>query len=448
MKKIIYTLLIIMSVNCSPLLQKPSVELPTDYSFAEGFSRDTAPIDSKWWLAFGDTTINRIVETALSNNRDLAAALANVESARNYIKVAKAEFLPSVSFGAEVEAYRINGTTTKEYYATPTIEWEISLFGKLRNTRKSATAKYLATQWGYRAAQLTLSAEVATTLFTLAEYERSLDIATRSYDLRLQATALVDSMHRYGMSNGIALEQARSLVYSAQSEVSSYQRAVNQTRLALSLLMGQPLTERVSLDVLDGTPPPPLPVGLPSSLLERRPDIMESYYTMQSAAAKVGIARADRFPSISLTAQGGLITETLKDLSSAKPIGWSLLGELSQPIFNFGALKRSEKMAAQEYIASMHNYEQATLAALNDVESALIATTTYNAQALSSRALMDANVKIATTTSALYKSGLGDYLSVIDAQRELYASQIDLVEVIAEQYINYVELVKALGGGF
>ncbi len=437
-----------MSINCSPLLQKPNVELPTDYSFGAGFSNDTTQMGSKWWLAFGDTTLNRVVSTALIYNRDLAAALANVESARNYIKVAKAEFLPSVSFGAEVEAYRINGTTTKEFRATPTIEWEISLFGKLRNTRKSASAKYLATEWGYRAAQLALSAEVATTLFTLAEYERCLEIATRSYELRVEATALVDSMHRYGMSNGIALEQARSMVYSAQSEVSSYQRAVDQTRLALALLMGQPLTEQLSLHILDRTPPPPLPIGLPSTLLERRPDIMESYYTMQSAAAKVGVARADRFPSISLTAEGGFITETLKDLSSAKPIGWSLLGDLSQPLFNFGALKRSERMATQEYVAAMYDYEQATLSALSDVEQTLVAITTYNAQALSARALMNANAKIALTTSALYKSGMGDYLSVIDAERELYSSQIDFVEVATQQYINYIELIKALGGGF
>ncbi len=448
MKKIIYTLLALFSVNCSPLLQKPSVELPAEYSFAKGFSNDTTRIDSQWWQAFGDTTLNRVISTALSNNYDLAAALANVESARNYIKVAKAEFLPSLSIGAEVEAYRINGVTTKEYSATPTIEWEISLFGKLRNTRKSATAKYMATEWGYRAAQLALSAEVATTLFTLAEYEQCLEIATRSYMLRVEATALVDSMHRYGMSSGIALEQARSLVYSAQSEMMSYERAVNQTRSALALLMGQPLTERITLSALNGTPPPPIPISLPSSLLERRPDIMESYYTMQSAAAKVGVARASRFPSISLTAEGGLITETLKDLSSAKPIGWSLLGELSQPIFNFGALKRSEKVATQEYIASMHNYEQATLSALNDVEQSLISITTYNAQMASAQALMNANAKISLTTSALYKSGLGNYLSVIDAERELYASQIDFVGVVTQQYINYVDLVKSLGGGF
>ncbi|MFI3302866.1 MAG: efflux transporter outer membrane subunit [Rikenellaceae bacterium] len=448
MKKIIYTLIILLSVNCSPLLQTPSVELPSDYSFGAGFSRDTTPIESSWWLMFGDTTLNRVITTALSNNRNLAAALANVESARSYVKVAKAEFLPSVSVGAEVEAYRINGVTTKEFRATPTVEWEVSLFGKLRSTRKSATAKYLSTQWGYRAAQLALSAEVATTLFTLAEYERCLEIATRSYELRLKATALIDSMHRYGMSNAVALEQARSLVYSAQSEVSSYQRAVAQTRLALALLMGQPLTSSITLSATINTPPPPLPIGLPSALLERRPDIMESYYTMQSAAANVGVARADRFPSISLTAEGGFITETLKELSSAKPIGWSLLGELTQPVFNFGALKQREKMAVQEYMAAMHNYEQATLSALSDVESALTAITTYNAQYISTQALLNANAKIALTTSALYKSGLGDYLSVIDAERELYASQIEFIGIATQQYINYVDLIKNLGGGF
>ncbi len=448
MKKIIYTLLILLSINCSPLLQQPTVELPTEYSFADSFSHDSCKIDQQWWQVFGDTTLNRVMATALNNNRDMAATLANVESARNYIKVAKAEFLPSLSVGAEVEAYRINGVTTKEFRATPTIEWELSLFGELRNTHKSAMAQYLSTKWGYRAAQLSLSAEVATTLFTLVQYSQCLEIATRSYELRLKATALVDSMYRYGMSNGIALEQARSLVYSAQSEIATYQRAVEQTHLALNLLMGQSSSGDINLTLFEGTPPPPIPIGLPSELLERRPDIMESYYNMQSAAAKVGVAHSNRFPSISLTAEGGFITETLKDLTSAKPIGWSLLGDLTQPIFNFGALNRSEKMSVQTYLASMHDYEQAILTALNDVELALVDITTYRTQSFTARLLMEANAKIALTTSALYKSGLGDYLNVIDAERELYSSQIEFISVMAQQYINYVTLIKALGGGF
>ncbi|MFI3282330.1 MAG: efflux transporter outer membrane subunit [Rikenellaceae bacterium] len=447
MKRLIYIILIALCANCSPLLEQPKVEMPQSYLFGEEFSQDSCTVGLRWWELFGDTTLNNVIEYALLNNRNLASALANVETARNYIGVAKAEFLPSIYLNAEVEAYRINGVETKEYSATPTMEWEISLFGKLRNSRSSAIEEYLSSQWGYRAAVLSLSTEVATTLFTLNMYERSLDIARRSYTLRREATALIDSMHKYGMSDAIALEQARSLVYSAKSEMSKYQRAVEQTTIALNLLLGD-ATPSVSYTLRNATLPPDIPIGIPSQLIERRPDVWESYFQMLSAASKVGVARADRFPSISLTADGGFVTETLKDLSSAKPFGWSLLGELTQPIFNFGALKRKEKMAYQTYISAMFSYEESTLSALSDVERALSAITTYRDQLLESKSLVVANSKIGHSTSALYKSGLGDYLSVIDAERELYTSQIDFSQYLTQQYLNYVDLVKALGGGY
>ncbi|MFI3292033.1 MAG: efflux transporter outer membrane subunit [Rikenellaceae bacterium] len=446
MKKIIYTVLLALFTNCSPLLERPEVVMPEWYRYGEDFSSDSLSIDLRWWERFGDTTINRVVEQALYYNRDLRASLAKVDASREYIAVAKAEFLPSIYLSAEAELYKINGVETKELSTTPTLEWELSLFGKLRYTKADAVAEYLSQEWGYRAAVLSLSSEVVTALFTLAQYQESYQIAERSYELRVKATALVDSLHRYGMSNGIALEQARSMVYSARSEMAKYRRAMEQASLALNLLMGTSLSQTVELHTF--TMPPDIPIGLPSELLERRPDVMESLYAMESAAMKVGIARAERFPSITLTADGGLVTETLTDLSSAKPFGWSLLGSVTQPIFNFGKLKRNERMAYQNYVASMNSYEQATLSALNDVERALVAIATYRDELLASRSTMVANAKISLTTTALYRSGMGDYLSVVDAERDLYSSQIEYAELRTQQYINYITLIKALGGGY
>ncbi len=449
MKKAVIYIVVLASLGiaCSPMLQKPHTTTPQEWSYGEGFSTDSTRMSQKWWEIFSDSTLNSLMERAIANNRDLKSTFTNISAAKSQLKIARAEFLPKLSLDAEFEGYRINGTTTKEYSVTPTLEWEVSLFGAMKNSKKSAAAEYLATQWGYRSAMLSLTSQVATTLFTLLRYERSYDIALRSYELRREATALVDSMHRYGMSDGIALEQARSLVYSAEAEVFKYRRAIVQTRLALNLLLGDtPQTEfstqGLSIKI------PQIPVALPSQVLERRPDVMQSLYTMESCAAKVGVARADRFPSISLTGEGGFISYTLKNLSSAKPFGWSFTGALTQPIFEFGALKHREEIARQEYISSMYAYEQATLQALSDVEQALIYIATYSKQLSSSASLVSANAKIELTTSALYKSGMGDYLSVIDAERELFTSQIDYQALLCEQYINYVGLVKALGGGF
>ncbi|MFR9603628.1 MAG: efflux transporter outer membrane subunit [Rikenellaceae bacterium] len=448
MREVIYILFISLGISCSPKLQSPVVELPEEYTYCDDCSAEGYPIEERWWEIFDNAKLNEAVQIALDNNRDLAAALANVEAARNHVRVAKAEFLPSLYFGAEVEAYRINGETTQEYSATPAIKWELSLFGKLRNSRNAAIAEYLSKEWGYRAAILSLTADVLTTIFTLNQYQQSYQIAQRSYQLRREATALVDSMYRYGMSDGVVLQQALSMVFSAQSEMVKYQRAVAQTQLALNLLLGQNSSYELPDFSFGHTSLPSVPVGIPSDLLERRPDVMESYYAVSSAAYDVGVARASRFPSFTLTADGGFVIETLKDLSSAKPIGWSIVGELTQPIFNFGALKSSEQVYTQEYIAAMNSYEQSILSALSDVETSLVDISTYRQELLLAHSLVEANAKIAESTAALYARGLGNYLSVIDAQRELYASQIDYQELLTQQYINYVSLVKSLGGGF
>ncbi len=439
--------LIALLINCSPLLERPEVTIPESYRYSDTShpSKD-CQLNINWWEIFGDTTINRVVEQALFNNRDLRSSLANVDAARQYIAIAKAEFLPSIYLSAEAEAYKINGVETKEFSTTPTLEWELSLFGKLRNSKSEAVAEYLSQEWGYRAEMLSLSAEVVSALFSLAQFQESYEIAMQSYELRVKATALVDSLHHHGMSDGVAVEQARSLVYSANIEIAKYKRAMELSNLSLGLLMG--LSSPPDIKMHTYTLPPPIPAGLPSELLERRPDVMESLYSMESSASKVGVARSERFPSITLTADGGFVSETLKDLSSAKPLGWSVLGSLTQPIFNFGMLKRKEQMAYQNYIASMNSYEQSILSALNDVESALITISTYHQELLASKAEVVANAKIALTVKALYRCGMESYFNVVDAERDLYSSQIDYAGVRAQQYINYVTLYKALGGGW
>lgn len=450
MKRIAYIILGILVfaslMSCTPQLSRPDISMPSSYAY--GDSNDSLRLSLRWWESFEDSTLNQVVDIALNRNRDLAAALSRVEAARVYIKEANAEFLPSLSLGTEAEAERTNGATTKQFELLPTLKWEISLFGKRRNTRSSALSSYLASEWGYRAAMLSLTSEVATTLFTLSQYERSYSIAKESYELRQEATALVDSMFHHGMSDGVVLAQAKSLVFSAEIEVVKYRRALAQSRVALGVLLGDTTLRKIPIQRADLRLPPQIPAGLPSSLLERRPDILQSYYTMQSAAAEVGVARAERLPSITLTAEGGVITETLKDLTSAKPIGWSIAGEVAQPIFNFGRLRSAEEAAKSRYEAAMHDYEQSILEALRDVEDALLSISTFREESERTTSLVEANTKIAHMTRALYKSGLGDYLSVIDAERELYSSQIDLTQLRTQQLLNYVSLCKALGGGY
>ncbi len=454
MKKItiISIALLALVTACAPRLQSVDVALPDRYHFNQSFAEDSLTLTTQWWEMFGDTLLNRLEVEAIANNRNLAATVAKLESARQQIAISRAEYLPSVSGDALFEGYREEGITEHEYSVRPSVSWELSLFGLAKNSRNQAIETYLATESGTRSVMLSLTAQVATTYFTLMQYERSLALATRSYHLRREATALVDSMYSHGMSNGTALMQARSLVYSAKSEMERLRRAATLTAISLGeIVSATPDKINFCSDgdaLLSDYIPTSMPIGAPSELLERRPDVMQSYFEMQAAASAVGIQRARRYPSIALSAGAGVFAYSLKGLTSGDPSSWLASAQLTAPIFNFGRLKRSEKAAIEEYNASLYNYEQSIIEAMGEVESALVEISTYKSQATASSALVMANTKIVENSSAMYRSGLGDYLSVIDAERELYSSQIDLIEVMAQQYINYINLFKALGGGW
>lgn len=452
MKKKILIMALLLAA-CTPKFYPPQVTPPGRYIYGEGFSHDTTGMGERWWELFCDTTLNRLIDHALRNNRDVAAAAARVEQARANLRTVRAQYLPQAGVEATAEGEYTPATKIVQAYAVePTLSWELSLFGALRNANRAAKAEIASTEWALAGVRLSLAAEVATTYFTLLEYQRDLSIARQTLQLRQQSAALIDSMFRYGMSDGVALEQAKSLVYTAEADIPQYCRAVEQTWLSMGILLGEtPSRAQLSgagLGLLTDYHPADIPVGLPSELLERRPDIREAHYNLLQAAAQAGQARSARFPSISLTAKGGVASNSIKGLTSANPWAWEALGSVAEPLFAFGKLRNAERAAMAAYTQSVKTYEQTVLTAFADVEKALVAISTYRDQTGRSSELVLANDRIATMTRALYRSGLSDYLDVIDAERSLYQSQMQLVNLVAQQYINYVSLCKALGGGW
>ena len=438
---------------CTPRFYPPKVDVPDGYLYGEGFPRDTAALASDWWRLFGDTVLDNLVQRALENNRDVAVAASRVEEARQNLGVVRAQFLPQVGIGVTAEGEYTPQTKIVQTYAVePSLSWEIALFGQLRNAKRAAKAEIAASEWALAGVRLSLAAEVATTYFTLLEYERDLSIARQTLRLRRESAALIDSMFRYGMSDGVALEQARSLVYTAEADIPQYCRAVEQTWLSMGILLGEtPSRARLSgagLRLLTDYRPADIPVGLPSELLKRRPDIRQAHFNMLQAAAQAGQARSARFPSISLTAKGGVVSSSIKGLTAANPWAWDALGSVAEPIFGFGKLRNAERAAMAAYTQSAKTYEQTVLTAFADVEKALVAIATYRSQTERTGELVLSNDRIATMTRALYRSGLSDYLDVIDAERSLYQSQMSHVNLVVQQYINYVTLCKALGGGW
>lgn len=453
MKKIsIFCVIVFFWVGCVRL-PAPNPSAPADYQYGVEFRRDTLPYDIRWWRLFEDEQLNRLEERALRQNLDLALAASRVDQVRQARHVSEAQYLPSLGLSVEAQGeYAAQTGIEQRYTIAPELSWEIPLFGSLRETRRAARAQILETEWAFRGVVLSLTAEVATTYFNLVASEREWQIAEQTYHLRTQAAALNDSLYRYGMVSRVVADQAHSLALAAASDRAGYERQVVQQWLSLLVLLGEepaPYSPQGLGAVLwEENLPAQLPVGLPSDLLHRRPDVMQALYALDGAAANVGLARAARFPALTLTLEGGVAADDWGRMFEGKPWIWSAVGSLVEPIFAFGKLRANEAVAREEYYQAVFDYRKSFLQALSDVEQSLVGISTYRRQVEESRRQVQLNEAVLNKTRALYRNGMAAYLDVIDAERTCYESQLELVNLSAAHYIAYIDLFKALGGGW
>lgn len=446
---------LIISSSCNPRLATPQLVKPERYIYGEGFARNAPQSDKEWWRELGDSTLNTLIDSALTNNKNLSVALSRIKEARANLVVVRSTYLPS--FAGSIEAGGDYTSTAKgiaqSYKILPSASWEVPLFGSLHHATQGAKAAIEYQEWQYRGVRLALIAEVATTYYTLLQYKSSLRIARRSSELRREMVMLIDSLYHYGFASGTNLEQARSLLYTAEADIPIYERAVAESGLSLSTLLGKSPSD-IDLSSLGDLEDKPLSdkllaqnidIGIPSDILHLRPDVMQAYYTMRQQASAVGLARSARLPSVNISVKGGTATSAVSDLFTIR--GWvvNMLASITQPIFNFKGLQRREVVAREQYRQSLLAYEESYIEAVADVEKALTDLATSHEELLRYSGLVESNRKIATMTYSLYRNGLSAYLDVIDAERSLYASQMEYESIVAQQYINFINLHKAIG---
>ena len=455
MRNIPYILLVALFLSCTPQLAQPKLSSQKGYLFGEAFTTDTISLDEKWWQMFGDSTLNNLVEKALVQNRTLKIAASRIEEARHNLVVTRATYWPSFSGEVSAEGKYESATDNiaQSYKVLPSASWELPLFGSLRHATAGAEANIEYEAWQYRGVELALEAEVATTYFTLLQYRQDLSIAKRSSELRREMVGLVDSLYRYGFASGVNLEQAQSLLYTAEVDIPRYESAIAQTILSLATLTGESAESLMEVGakgraITNDYRPYDIAIGVPSDILHRRPDVMSAYYAVQQSAAAVGLARSARLPSITISLYGGSASNNISHLFSGEQWVADALASLVQPIYNFGGLRRRELAAREAYKQSLIAYEKSYSDALSDVESALVAITNSRQELMRYAGLVKSYRNIAVMNYALYRNGLSGYLDVIDAERSLYSSQMEFENLVAQQYINYITLCKALGGGY
>ncbi len=446
------SLFALLFVGCAAARFKtPEMNTPQRYHFDSVATKGDSVVSLEWWESFGDAQLNELIGIALDSNRNLATVASKVEQSRLELRQARAALGPTLGLSLNGEGTYTDQTKIVQSYAIePTLSWEIDIFGKLRYAAQAAKAQMLAQEQYYRSTKLALAAQVASAYFSLLEYDLSLRISKQTYEVRKTSAALMDSMFYYGEATRLDVEQNRSLVASAAVSIASYTQARDQAIMSLCTVLGvnPQMIEVDGEKLLHSMIPPTIPAGLPTSLLSRRPDILNAYYTVQASYADVGTAIANRFPSLTLTGEGGLLSSTLKGLFNGNPWGWSSVLNITQPIFAFGRNKRAVQIAEEEKKQSILSYEQTVLTALSEVESALIGIASYRSQIENQKALVESNKITQTLTQELYNNGENTYLNVLDAEREYFSAQLDYASTLGSQLSEYVTLYKALGGGY
>jgi len=457
MRKLLLTglpLLVLCACSVGPDYSRPEIQAPP--AWRVDYESAAAAADVAWWQQFDDPTLSALIDTALRGNLDLQTAAARVDQFLGALDTTRSEFFPQI--GAGVSAVRQQDTETGPapglkgpysfYQGALSATWEIDVWGRIRRATEAARAEVLASEEGRRAVVLTLVTSVANSYITLRGLDRQLEISRETERAYAETLRLFELRHRYGTVSRVELSQIESQYETAAQEIPRLEALVRQQENLLSLLLGHnpgAIPRGRSIDELAA---PPIPAGLPSDLLERRPDIVQAEQVLMAANARIGVARALYFPRISLTGLYGTASAEFGDLFEGPSEIWSLGGDALAPIFTFGAISGQVKQAEAVQKQSLFQYEQTVLAALREVEDALIGTTKGREQLASQQRQVSALSDYARLARAQYEAGTADYLKVLDADRFLFSGQLSAVQTQAGVLTSLVNVYKAMGGGW
>lgn len=431
---------------------------PTTAGAAQGegaqgeFAGARGVVDVGWRDFFVDPALQRLIEQALADNRDLRAAVLNVERAQALYRVQRAGQLPSVGLQGAATRASGSGPQFRDQYSVSLglAAFEIDLFGRVRSLSHAALQQFFATESAQRAVQLALVAEVANAYLTWIADRESTRVAQAALANREQALALTRKRYEYGAVSALDVSQAETAVEQARTDASRFAGLAAQDLNALRLLAGAPIDEASIPDrfelAVSGLRA--LPAGVPSEVLLRRPDVLQAEHQLLAANANIGAARAAFFPSIRLTGAIGTASGDLSGLFGSGSRFWTFSPQLNLPIFDGGALRANLRATQAERGIALAQYEGAIQAGFREVADALALTRTLAEQKAAQTALIDAARRAEELSRARYEAGRDSYLVLLDAQRTLYGAQQSLIATQLAEQANRVTLYRVLGGGW
>ncbi|MGF6572450.1 multidrug efflux system outer membrane protein [Paraburkholderia sp. GAS333] len=440
-----------------PDYARPKIDVPATYRFAQGESAQIA--DMAWWEQFQDPVLNQLIATALLENRDVKMAAARVDEFRAQFVTTRSALFPQLGAGADASRQRAsqaagipvpNGVSPiyNQFDASVSVAWEIDLFGKVRRQTEAARANLLASEEGRRGTILTLVGSVASSYINLRSLDRQLEIANETVKSRDESVRVFTLRFKGGEVSQMELAQSESEYEAAKQTIPLLEMQIAQQEDALSVLIGTNPGAILRGRELGTMGTPPIPDGLPSALLERRPDLLQAEQTLVAENALIGAARALYFPSISLTGLFGTVSSQFSDLFTGPAKVWSFAGSVTQPIFTAGNITGQVHQAEARQQEALFAYEKAIQVAFQEVEDALVAVQKTREQLDVVGKQVEALHTYARLARLRYEGGYTSYIEVLDAERSLFNAQLSYTQTQGAQLTSFVSLYKAMGGGW
>jgi outer membrane protein, multidrug efflux system len=435
-----------------PDYHRPTVESPASFRFAD--ANAVPETTMAWWSQFNDPVLDALIEKATAQNKDLAIAAARVDEYYGRLMSTSSALYPQLGAGLSGGRQRTPATAVTPAFESTQVQadlmasWEIDLFGRLRRLRESARADLLATKYARQATLISLQASVASAYISLRDLDQRLLIARSTVDARASALSLFEERFHGGVVSQVQVSQAKSEYAVALASQHSIEQQIGQQENAISLLLGENPGTIPRGKTIDQIAVPQIPTGLPSALLEQRPDIREAEQSLVSANAQIGAARAQYFPTISLTGLFGSASTALSSLWTGSAKVWSYAGAATMPIFTGGAIAGSVKQAEARQQEALLSYQQAIQSAFADVEDSLVGEQRTSDQLAATNDQVAALHQYASLSRDLYEGGYTSYLEVLDAERSLFNAQLTQSSLQAQRLNEIVSLYKALGYGW
>ncbi len=440
-----------------PNYKRPAVDVPQTFQGSSPHAPDSAVSfgDEKWWKVFQDPELQSLIRAALKQNFDVRIAATHILEAQAQLGIAKGNQLPAAGVILAGNNQRDSRSRFFSAYDTSYTElglgmqWDLDFWGKYRRATEAARGELLANDWAQQQVQSSLVASVASAYFVLRAEDLELEISKRTLASNQDSLRLTQLLSEHGATSLLDVRQAEQLVYSASGAIPNLERQVKQQEDLIRTLLGQnPGEVARGLELTAQPHLPEVPAGLPSSLLERRPDIREAESQLMAANARIGVAKAAYFPDISLTAVGGLQSIPLTQLFSGQSTMWNLTSQLAQPLYSGGTLRNGVRLTQAEQQETALNYQRTIQQAFREVSDALIAYQKDREFRTQQESLTHAAQDASRLSDIRYRGGAASYLEVLDSDTRYYAAELTLAQVELSELLDYVQLYRALGGGW